>query len=63
MEKNKPKRFILGLMGLNKLNYVEAEKFVLDAYNLGVRYVDLVDIYGNGECEILFKKVLNNIRK
>ena len=58
MEKNKPKRFILGLMGLNKLNYVEAEKFVLDAYNLGVRYVDLADIYGNGECEILFGKVL-----
>ncbi len=52
------KRFILGLMGLNKLNYVEAEKFVLDAYNLGVRYVDLADIYGNGECEILFGKVL-----
>ena len=31
-------------MGLNKLNYVEAKKFVLDTYNLGVRYVDLVDI-------------------
>ena len=26
--------------------------------NLCVRYVDLADIYGNGECEILFGKVL-----
>ena len=58
MEKNKPKRFILGLMGLNKLNYVEAEKFVLDSYNLGVRYVDLTN---DKSGEALIYCYLNNI--
>ena len=32
-------------MGLNKLNYVETKKFVLDTYIFGVRYVDLADIW------------------
>lgn len=54
----KEKKFILGLMGLNKLNLEQAEKFILDAINLGINYVDLADIYGNGECEELFGKVL-----
>ena len=54
----KEKKFILGLMGLNKLNLEQAEKFILDAIDLGINYVDLADIYGNGECEELFGKVL-----
>ena len=54
----KEKKFILGLMGLNKLNLEQAEKFILDTINLGINYVDLADIYGNGECEELFGKVL-----
>lgn len=52
------KKFILGLMGLNKLNLDQAEQFILDAINLDINYVDLADIYGNGECEELFGKVL-----
>ena len=61
----KEKKFILGLMGLNKLNLEQAEKFILDAIDLGINYVDLADIYGNGECEELFGEVLKrnpNIR-
>ena len=54
----KEKKFILGLMGLNKLNLEQAEKFILDAIDLGISYVDLADIYGNGECEELFGEVL-----
>ena len=32
----KEKKFILGLMGLNKLNLEKAEKFILDAIDLGI---------------------------
>ena len=52
------KNFILGLMSFNKLDLNHAEELFLHAYSKGVRYFDLADIYGEGQCEKTFGEVL-----
>jgi len=48
----------LGAMRMAKLPVDDAEKVVLTCYENGVNFVDHADIYGGGESEIVFGKVL-----
>ncbi|MBQ3078610.1 MAG: aldo/keto reductase [Clostridia bacterium] len=48
----------LGAMRMSGKTVDEAEKIVLTAYENGIDYVDHADIYGGGESENVFSKVL-----
>ena len=57
-------RIIYGCMRLNdeKLSteQVNADSLIKKVFNYGVNHFDLADIYGNGECDSIFSKSLNN---
>ena len=58
-------RIIYGCMRLNDKNLsseqVNADSLIKRVFNYGVNHFDLADIYGNGECESIFSKVLRII--
>ena len=49
----------MGCMRLTALNAQEAAAYLEKAVELGVTFFDHADIYGGGECEILFGKALS----
>lgn len=49
---------ILGCMRLNKLNQVEADKYLSHVIESGVTFFDHSDIYANGDCEEIFGNFL-----
>jgi len=48
----------IGCMRLNGLSDEEAEKFILTCADQGATFFDHADIYGKGECERIFGRVL-----
>ncbi len=50
----------LGCMRINGLEQDKAQKLVEKAYDLGINFFDHADIYGKGECEQIFGKILKN---
>ena len=48
----------LGCMRIGKLSATEAERYVKSALEMGYNYFDHADIYGGGECEAVFGRVL-----
>lgn len=48
----------LGCMRLSALNVEEAERVILTALDNGIDFFDHADIYGGGQCEVLFGEVL-----
>lgn len=52
----------VGCMRLSSLTIEEAEKFILTCQEEGANFFDHADIYGQGECESLFGKVLQRNR-
>lgn len=48
----------IGCMRLNGLSDEEAEKFILSCADRGATFFDHADIYGKGECERIFGRVL-----
>lgn len=51
-------KVILGLMRLNKLDVSGLENLIKGAIDLGIKYFDISDIYGRGECERKLGEVL-----
>jgi predicted oxidoreductase len=49
---------VLGCMRINKMSVKELSDYVDTAINEGITLFDHADIYGNGECEKLFGKML-----
>lgn len=56
-------RIAFGCMSLEKDNYIENEKLLLEAFEKGVNFFDTADLYDNGENEITLGKALKLIRK
>lgn len=48
----------VGCMRLNQLSYEQAEEFIQQALELDATFFDHADIYGDGECERIFGKIL-----
>ncbi|MDO4322555.1 MAG: aldo/keto reductase [Lachnospiraceae bacterium] len=53
-------RTAVGCMRMNALTESEADRFVKGALEMGLNFFDHADIYGGGDCESLFGKVLND---
>lgn len=53
-------KIISGCMRLNSLSEKELNSYIHTSMESGVNYFDHADIYGNGQCEELFGKVLKN---
>ena len=49
----------VGCMRINKLEPAQAEHFVHAAIDQGAHFFDHADIYGNGDCESVFAKVIH----
>ncbi|WP_128895823.1 aldo/keto reductase [Longirhabdus pacifica] len=49
----------VGCMRINQLDKQEAEKFVQTALDEGANFFDHADIYGGGECEVIFADAVN----
>ena len=56
---------VLGCMRINKVSYKEAEKAVMTSLEKNINFFDHADIYGKGDSEKIFGKVLenNNIKR
>lgn len=52
---------IAGCMRINSLDVIGVEKFMETAMECGINYFDHADIYGNGNCESLMGKALENM--
>lgn len=50
----------LGCMRINGLEETQAQKLVEKAFDLGINFFDHADIYGKGECEEIFGRILKN---
>lgn len=48
----------LGCMRINNLEENKAQKLIEKAYDLGINFFDHADIYGRGQCEEIFGRVL-----
>ena len=48
----------LGCMRINGLEENKAQKLIEKAYDLGINFFDHADIYGKGECEEIFGRIL-----
>ncbi len=55
----------MGCMRLNELDFNAANELVMTAIDSGINFFDHADIYGGGECETLFGKIIkeNNINR
>ena len=51
---------ILGCMRINKVPYEKGEKAVLTSLDSGINFFDHADIYGKGDSEEIFGKILKN---
>ena len=56
---------VLGCMRINKVSYKEAEKAVMTSLEKNINFFDHADIYGKGDSEKIFGKILenNNIKR
>ena len=50
----------LGCMRIKALSQSDAEKLVLNSFDMGINFFDHADIYGGGECESIFGNILEN---
>lgn len=51
-------RLAVGCMRISKMSVEEVETFIQTALDLGLNYFDHADIYGGGQCEMLFGQAL-----
>ena len=49
----------VGCMRINRLEKREAERFVQTALDVGANFFDHADIYGDGECELIFADAIH----
>lgn len=49
---------VLGCMRIDSLEEREIDWFVRRALDLGINFFDHADVYGGGQCEVLFSKVI-----
>lgn len=54
----KPSCIALGCMRLSSLSQKEADEFIHGAVEFGINLFDHADIYGHGECERIFGRIL-----
>lgn len=57
----KASRLALGLMRLNTKTVNEAKEIIKTALASGINFFDHADIYGDGECEIIFGKAIKEL--
>lgn len=54
-------RVALGLMRLNSKTIKEAKEIIKTALEVGINFFDHADIYGKGECEVIFGKAMSEL--
>lgn len=55
-------RIALGLMRLNSKTVSEAKEIIKTALEVGINFFDHADIYGKGECEVIFGKAMSELK-
>ena len=51
----------LGCMRINGIAEEDAQKLIEKSYDLGINFFDHADIYGKGECEEIFGRILKKV--